>query len=388
NIAPNGTVITTEVNGADAVVTVKTKVENESDQPARFQLTDEITGAGKAGPDAAQEIGPWQSREVVHRIPIKAAHLWSTEDPNLYRLDSTLTVGNAPVDSVSTTFGVRTIRFDKDSGFYLNGKRVEIKGVCDHQDHAGVGSAVPDRLNAWRLEQLKIYGINALRTSHNPPTPSVLDACDRLGILVMDENRLIGSSPETLSQVTRLIERDRNHPSVIMWSIGNEEWVEQTNMRARRIAASMKRTIKELDSTRPVTYASNAGNSDTGINSVVDLRGFNYKNVSNIDKYHSEHPDQILYGSEEASTVSTRGIYANDKQKGYVSAYDLNRPGWGALAEDWWTFYDARPFLAGAFVWTGFDYRGEPTPYKWPCINSHFGILDTCGFPKDIAFYY
>jgi beta-galactosidase len=237
------------------------------------------------------------------------------------------------------------------------------------------------------MEQLKQYGVNAYRASHNPPAPELLDACDRLGILVMDENRLIGSSPEILGQMRRLVERDRNHPSVITWSIGNEE-PEQTTPRGARLARTMIRAIKGLDATRPVTYASNARNSDVGINSVVDLRGFNYKNISDIDQYRQAHPDQILLGTEEASTYSTRGIYANDAERAYVSAYDLNRPKHGATAEDWWTFYDSRPWLAGAFVWTGFDYRGEPSPYRWPAISSQFGFLDTCGFPKDIAFYY
>jgi beta-galactosidase len=305
----------------------------------------------------------------------------------LYRLESKLISSGGTVDVLSTRFGVRTIRFDKDSGFHLNGKRVELKGVCLHQDHAGVGVAVPDRLNEWRMEQLKQYGVNAYRSSHNPPTPELLDACDRLGILVMDENRLIGSSPETLGQLRRLIERDRNHPSVIMWSIGNEE-PEQTTSRGARIARTMLQTIKQLDPTRPVTYASNARNNDQGINAVVELRGFNYKNISDIDKYRREHPQQILFGSEEASTYSTRGIYANDPEHVHVSAYDVNHPKHGATAEDWWSFYDARQWLAGGFVWTGFDYRGEPSPYKWPAISSQFGFLDTCGFPKDIAFYY
>jgi beta-galactosidase len=336
---------------------------------------------------ARVHLEPWESKDVSARITDGHPHLWSPDDPYLYHLDSIVRANGSDVDRVSTPFGIRTIRFDKDDGFFLNGQRVEIKGVCDHQDHAGVGSAIPDRLNAWRLEQLKKYGVNALRTSHNPPTPELLDAADRLGILVMDENRLIGSSPEILSQLTRLVARDRNHPSVIMWSLGNEE-PEQSTPRGARIGATMARTVKALDPTRPVTFASNAHNSDTGIHTVLDLRGFNYKNISDIDKYRAEHPNQILFGSEEASTVSTRGIYANDPVRTYVSAYDVNRPNWGATAEDWWSFYDARRWLAGGFVWTGFDYRGEPTPYSWPSINSHFGILDTCGFPKDIAFYY
>jgi beta-galactosidase len=148
----------------------------------------------------------------------------------------------------------------------------------------------------------------------------------------------------------------------------------------------MARTVKSLDMTRPVSYASNSGAYE-GINQVMDVRGFNY-NMNTMDKYHQEHPGQPLYGSEIASTLTTRGEYANDKERGYVASYDANKPPWGELAQEWMMFYAARPWLAGAFVWTGFDYRGEPTPYAWPCINSHFGLLDTCGFPKDLFWYY
>jgi len=387
HIAPHGVFATTEPSGADTRVTVRTRIENESDHPTELELIHELTDKAAARASDHLRLGPWQSQEISLQLVIPKAHLWTLEDPFLYRLESKVVSAGALVDAVSTHFGVRTIRFDKDSGFFLNGKRVELKGVCLHQDHAGVGVAVPDRLNEWRMEQLKRYGVNAYRSSHNPPTPELLDACDRLGILVMDEHRQIGSSPEILGQLRRLIERDRNHPSVIMWSIGNEE-NEQTTSRGARIARTMLQTIKQLDSTRPVTYASNARNNDQGINAVVELRGFNYKNISDIDKYRREHPDQILFGSEEASTYSTRGAYANDPQRVFMSAYDVNRPKHGATAEDWWSFYSARPWLAGGFVWTGFDYRGEPSPYSWPAISSQFGFLDTCGFPKDIAFYY
>jgi len=387
HIAPHGVFVTTETKGGAARVTIRTTIENESDKPYELDLLHQVAGAPAARASRRVRVAPRQSQEVKAQLSIANAHLWSTEDPWLYQLDSKLTAAGSVIDSTSTAFGVRTIRFDKDKGFFLNGKHVQLKGVCLHQDHAGVGTAVPDRLQAWRMEQLKQYGVNAYRASHNPPAPELLDACDRLGILVMDENRLIGSSPEILGQVRRLVERDRNHPSVIIWSIGNEE-PEQTTPRGARLARTMIQAIKRLDATRPVTYASNARNSDVGINSVVDLRGFNYKNISDIDQYRQAHPDQILLGTEEASTYSTRGIYANDAERAYVSAYDLNRPKHGATAEDWWTFYDSRPWLAGAFVWTGFDYRGEPSPYRWPAISSQYGFLDTCGFPKDIAFYY
>ncbi len=313
--------------------------------------------------------------------------LWSIDHPSLYKVVTELVEGGKVVDKLETSVGFRTVVFDKEKGILLNGEPVKIYGACCHQDHAGVGAAVPDALNAWRIKTLKEWGFNALRTSHNPPTPELLDACDRLGMLVLDETRDFGSSQEALDQLRSLIVRDRNHPSVICWSIGNEEWTSTTDV-GGRIAATMIRTVKDLDPTRPVSYASNHGNADTGVNALVDWRGFNYMTISDVDKYHKDHPDQLLWGSEEASTLSTRGEYKNDPVKGYMAAYDVNAPGWGATAEKWWTFADARPWYAGAFVWTGFDYRGEPTPYQWPCISSHFGVLDTCGFPKDIAWYY
>lgn len=389
HIAPYGLFVRTSMDGRNAHVAITTTIRNDSPRDLDVAVGQDVNldSRGVGASTGTIRLSAWSARDINASLDVPNAHVWSLEDPYRYKLDSRVSVDGQVVDQVTTLFGIRTIAFDKDNGFFLNGERVEIKGVCDHQDHAGVGSAIPDRLNAWRLEELKKYGVNALRTSHNPPTPELLDAADRLGILVMDENRLIGSSPEILSQLTRLVMRDRNHPSVIMWSLGNEE-PEQSTPRGARIGATMARTVKALDSTRPVTFASNGHNSDTGIHTVIDLRGFNYKNISDIDKYRAEHPTQILFGSEEASTVSTRGIYANDPVKTYVSAYDVNKPDWGATAEDWWSFYDARRWLAGGFVWTGFDYRGEPTPYSWPSINSHFGILDTCGFPKDVAFYY
>jgi beta-galactosidase len=195
-------------------------------------------------------------------------------------------------------------------------------------------------------------------------------------------------------QLRKLIMRDRDHPSVIIWSLGNEEWEIQNSKVGKDIAFTLKQVQRQTDSTRLCTYAGNNGDHFDGINSVVDVRGVNYlnigsdKGVSAPDKYHSEHPDQPIWGSEEASAWSTRGIYTNDTLNGYVSDYDVNAPGYGATAEAWWKYYAARPWLAGAFVWTGFDYRGEPSPYSWPCINSHFGIMDVCGFPKNSYYYY
>jgi beta-galactosidase len=231
-------------------------------------------------------------------------------------------------------------------------------------------------------------GANAYRTSHNPPTPELLEACDRLGMLVMDENRLLGSDVIHMNRLERLIRRDRNHPSVAIWSLANEEFSVQGTATGRRVAQTMQEMVRELDSTRPITYAAPVGNEVTGINEIIEVRGWNYHVGADMDAYHQAHPEQPNVGTEQGSTVSTRGIYANDKARGYVSAYDDNAPQWAQTAETWWSYFAPRPWLSGGFVWTGFDYRGEPTPYGWPCINSHFGIMDTCGFPKDNFYYY
>jgi beta-galactosidase len=207
-----------------------------------------------------------------------------------------------------------------------------------------------------------------------------------MGMLVMDETRMMSSNPEGLSELERLIKRDRNHPSVIVWSLGNEE-PEQGAARGARIVASMKRLQRKLDPSRVCTTAMNNGYGGVGVSTVVDVQGFNY-NDGQIDAYHQANPQQPMIGTETASTLATRGIYADDKARGYMSAYDTQKPSWGNTAEEWWSFYAEREYLAGGFAWTGFDYRGETTPYKWPCISSHFGILDTCGFAKDTAYYY
>ncbi|HVU07786.1 MAG TPA: beta-galactosidase GalA [Verrucomicrobiae bacterium] len=314
--------------------------------------------------------------------------LWSPENPKLYKLVTTVEVEGKVVDRKETEFGIRTVAFDKDKGFLLNGQPYELKGTCNHQDMAGVGAALPDALQYFRVKKLKEFGDNAYRTSHNPPTPELLEACDRLGMIVMDESRLLGSDAQNMERWQTQILRDRNHPSVCIWSIANEEFSVQDTPQAANVARTMQDFVKQLDPTRPVTYASPEGDVFEGVNSVIEVRGWNYHVGGKMDQYHAEHPDQPEVGTEQASTVSTRGIYANDKVRGYVSAYDDNAPSWAHTAEHWWSYFDARPWLSGGFVWTGFDYRGEPTPYSWPCINSHFGVLDTCGFPKDNFYYY
>jgi beta-galactosidase len=390
HVAHWGTYVTSEVNGKSATVTARARVVNEGAQPARFDLAStvlDIDGKTVATKRVAKiSLESLEEREITMELPVREARLWSLDSPNLYTLVTAIDSGGSEVDRYETPFGIRTIKFDPDNGFFLNGQRVEIKGDCNHQDHAGLGSALPDRVQYFRVEKLKELGANAYRTSHNPPTPELLDACDRLGMLVMDEVREVGSSPEALSQLERMLLRDRNHPSIFIWSLGNEEPIQGTEL-GTRIMRTMKAVANRLDPTLLTTVAMN-NSWGRGFSGVVDVQGFNYKHQGSIDGFHERFPKQPTMGSEEASTLATRGIYANDKQRGYMSAYDVNAPSWGATAESWWMYYATRPFLAGAFVWTGFDYRGEPTPYSWPCISSHFGVMDTCGFPKDDFYYY
>ncbi len=385
-----GTFVTSEVANNSATLTIATEVGNDQDADASCRVVSRIVD-GKGNVVATHRSEPvqipaWQRRKITQKVKVSNPQLWSIETPHMYRLETTVEAGGTAADTYETPFGIRTIHFDKDNGFFLNGKPVKIKGTCNHQDHAGVGIALPDRLQYYRIARLKELGSNGLRTSHNPPTPELMDACDRLGIVVLDETRMFSSVPEGLSQLSRLVRRDRNHPSVVFWSTGNEEQ-EQGTARGARICRTMKRLVHRLDPTRPITQAMNGGWGE-GISTVLDVMGFNYKHAPEIDAYRRKFPNQPAVGTEVASTVSTRGIYFNDPESGYVSSYDENYPPWATSAEEWWQIYDERPWLSGGFVWTGFDYRGEPTPYGWPCISSHFGVLDTCGFFKDLGYYY
>lgn len=399
HIAQWGNYVRSEVRGSSAVISIRTEVENHSDSPKICRVRSRIIDpAGKlivvAQPKALM-VPAWGSITFEAQETISHPLLWSVEEPNLYRSLTSVESNEGFTDHVETSFGIRSIHFDADKGFFLNGKPVKMKGTCNHQDHAGVGAALPDRLQDYRIELLKDMGCNAYRTSHNPPTPELLDACDRLGMLVMDETRMMSSDPEGLSQLERLVRRDRNHPSVVIWSLGNEER-EQGTDRGARVATTMKRLAQKLDPTRPVTIAMN-GSWGKGVSNVVDVQGFNYAGAGgnggkdtgkNIDDFHQKFPKLPTVGSETASVQCTRGIYAKDKEKGYVSAYDVTFPGYTMSSEGWWKVFAERPFLAGGFAWTGFDYRGEPSPYGWPCVSSHFGIMDLCGFPKDIYYYY
>ncbi len=315
---------------------------------------------------------------------VDRARAWSIESPHLYGAHATLSCAGATVDGERVDFGIRNVVFDAGKGFFLNGKNLKIQGVCNHQDHAGVGSALPDRLQAYRLSVMQAMGCNAIRTSHNMPTPELVAACDRMGMMVMCETRQMSASPEGLSQLANMVKRYRNSPSVILWSIGNEENQLQGPMaeQGARIGATMVRTCHELDPTRLVTAAVNADNRK-GVSNAVDVVGFNY-HLDFPDAFHRDNPTRPIMASETSSAVSTRGEYETDWKRNVVDSYH----GTYELPELWWQFYAQREWAAGGFAWTGFDYRGEPSPFGWPSANSNFGIVDLCGFPKDYFYYY
>ena len=382
--------VRTEVKGDAATLNLGTIVQNHGKQSENCRVHWQILDAnGKTVASAEslpQDIPEDASSTFTASTMLPNPSLWSPETPYLYRATVNLESGGKRRDAEQITFGVRTLRFDADKGFFLNSKPVKVKGTCNHQDHAGVGAALPDRLQWYRLAVLKDMGSNAVRTSHNMPTPEWVEACDRMGMMMLCETRQMSSNDEGTAQLEAMIKRHRNSPSIIMWSMGNEEWILQNTDQGERVVASMVQRSHELDPTRLCTAAVN-GSYDLGVSKSLDVEGFNY-NLGKIDAYHQKHPQRPGIGSETASTVSTRGIYTTDTLRNWVSAYDLNHPSWAELAEEWWKFYAAREWLAGGFAWTGFDYRGEPTPYGWPSINSQFGIVDMCGFPKDNFYYY
>jgi len=390
HVAANGTFVTTLVKNNTADVSAMATVINDDKKERHFNITQTVIDAnGKVlAMSKAQgfTLKPFVTQDVKNILAINNPKLWSLETPYLHKLLTTIEENGAVVDSYETTFGIRTIRFDANAGFFLNGKHVEIKGTNNHQDHAGVGTAMPDALQEFRIRTLKGMGCNAYRCAHNPPTPELLDACDRLGMLVIDENRLMGVSSTELNDLKRMILRDRNHPSIISWSIGNEEWAIEGAITGARIASTMQAFAKSVDSSRYITAAISGG-IGSGISTAIDLLGYNYVATKNTDEQHQKYPNQFSWGTEEGSTVTSRGIYDDDMSKHQLAAYDRKQSDFFYTLEQGWKHYAVRPYLAGMFVWAGFDYRGEPVPFDWPSVESYFGMLDACGFPKDDYYY-
>jgi beta-galactosidase len=388
HVASYGTYVTSEIKGDSALVTARTTIVNEGTYNAAFSLGQSVYYSDGKQLDNKfidnLSLAPSEEKEYVVVFSISGPGLWSVETPYLYKLVTSILVNGKTADSTETTFGIRTVRFDPDEGFFLNGKHLKLKGTNNHQDHAGVGTAIPDALQFYRIARLKEMGSNAYRCSHNPPTPELLDVCDRLGMLVIDENRLMGSNREHLDKLETLIRRDRNHPSVIVWSLGNEEWAIEGNPKGARIASTMQALAKSLDTTRAISVASSGGWGQ-GVSTVIDVMGFNYIFNGDIDGHHAEFPEQPGIGTEESTSNSTRGIYYDNRAKAHMAQSD--RDSSGRSMETGFKFYAERPWLSGLFFWTGFDYKGEPNPFGWPQVGSHYGIMDQCGFHKDVFYY-
>ena len=390
-----GTFVTTRVDGKKTYVDVQTTLVNEHENSAienlpavAFKRTHSIVDM------SGNIIAVTKSKKLMletgeritekDSIPVKNPQLWSLENPYLYKLITHIEdINGKLLDSYETPFGIRTIEFHPDKGFFLNGKLVKLKGSNNHEDHAGVGTATPDALIEYRLQRLKSMGMNAYRASHAPASPALLDAADRMGMLVINETRLSGINEYHLNAVEHMIKRDRNHPSIILWSLGNEEWAIEGNIKGARIATSMQNFARKLDPTRLNTIAISGGWG--GISTTIGVMGVNYIKHGDTDLQHKNYPWQIILGTEETTTQQTRGIYVEDKSRGHLPPQENGSS--GGNAESGWKYYAARDYLAGIFYWTGFDYRGESTPYNFPAVASQFGILDSCGFPKD-GYYY
>ncbi len=415
-----GTYVTTpDVSSSAATVNIKVMVDNDSDSDAAVSVENEIYEL-----NADNTLGKSIASLTMAGLPISAhtnqlsegqivlgnPRLWSLENPQRYVVVTSLAQDGQPVDRYETPFGIRTIKFDADKGFFLNGEHVHLNGVCDHADLGALGTAVNTRALERQIQILQEMGCNAIRTSHNPPAPELLDLCDRMGMLVMDESFDCwqkGKRPNDYHLLFKdwhekdwraELHRDRNHPSIILWSIGNEV-PDQGSLRGDHIAAELTRIAHEEDPTRPTTAACDHIQSGyDGFETNLDVFGYNYKPFE-YARVHAANPGLPIFGSETASCISSRGEYffpvhtnKNDGMYGFqMSSYDMSAPRWATIPDAEFAGQDDNPFVAGEFVWTGFDYLGEPTPYdsaQSPSRSSYFGIVDLAGFKKDRFYLY
>jgi beta-galactosidase len=408
-----GTYITTPfIDEKIAKIHIKTNVENHTGKETYIELETEIVSS-----EGKLIIAQSNKKEISNdgvfeqEIFIENPILWSLENPYLYTAYSVLKVDNKIVDEYQSRFGIRKLTFDKEKGFFLNGRSIKFKGVCMHHDLGPLGAAINKTALKRQLTILKEMGCNAIRTSHNPPCPELLDLTDEMGFLVIDEafdewkipkcengyNKLFDEWAE--KDLRAMIRRDRNHPSVIMWSIGNEIPEQNDPVNGPKLARFLHNICKEEDPTRPTTTALNWGEISikNGFAQEVDIPGWNYLPPL-YGIFHQLLPEKPMYASETASCISTRGEYyfpveeERDVKREtlQVNSFDLSHPGWANIPDVEFKTQDEHPFIMGEFVWTGFDYLGEPTPYneEWPSRSSYFGIVDLCGIPKDRFYLY
>lgn len=417
-----GTYVTTpQVNNDSASVRLTTHVKNAVGKPSKFILS--VTIYNQDGKTVASNTSPVISADtaadVVQDMTVIAPELWSDTRPYLYKVVTNVIYGNEVVDQYTTPFGIRYFNFDPDKGFSLNGKYLKIRGVCDHHDLGSLGTAINVRALQRQLELLKSMGCNGIRTSHNPPAPELLDLCDKMGFIVMDEafdcwewkkakyDYHLFFKEWHKRDLQDQVLRDRNHPSVIIWSIGNEI-PQQSDTSALRLAPELAGIVRSLDTTRPITTANNDPSLNNTIikSGAIDLIGYNY-HESEYPQFHDRYPGKKFIATETTSGLESRGDYLmpSDSVRRWpmsrdyktvpkmnedhtVSAYDNVSPPWGSTHEETWKVMKKYDFLSGMFIWTGFDYLGEPTPYSWPSRSSYFGILDLAGFPKDVYYMY
>lgn len=413
-------VTTTDVSEASAKVNLKVQVKNVSASSSVTVKTTLYDAAGKVIAAGRSIPSKEQLKDTVFEteatLTVKNPQLWSVDKPYLYKAVTQVLSGKAVIDTYTTPVGIRYFNFDVDKGFSLNGKAMKILGVCDHHDLGSLGAAINTRALERQLQILKAMGCNGIRTSHNPPAPELLDLCDKMGFIVMDEafdtwewakakyDYHLFFKEWHKRDLEDQILRDRNHPSVMIWSIGNEIG-QQSDTSALRIAPQLTAIVHSLDKTRPITSANNNPDKNNKIiaSGAIDLVGYNY-HEGEYAGFHDRYPGKKFIATETTSGLETRGYYEMPsdsirvwpeswdrpfvREGNNVSAYDNVRPPWGSTHEMTWKVMKKYDFLSGMFIWTGFDYLGEPTPYSWPSRSSYFGIVDLAGFPKDVYYMY
>ncbi len=415
-------ITTPEITEESAKVNIKTVIRNRQNKNEPVTLTTIICNAEnkKIAKISSEVIIQKDSAiEIEQELVVKNPKLWFDDNPYMYKIISTVKCEGKVCDNYKTPLGIRSFVFDREKGFILNGKHIKIRGVCDHHDLGCLGSAINKRALERQLELLKNMGCNGIRTSHNPPAPELLDLADKMGFIVMDEAFDMWKKKKTefdyandfeqwhKRDIEDMVLRDRNHPSVFIWSIGNEvaeQW-DRKDTSGTIIAKELVAIIKNLDTTRPITSSCNDPDPMNPVfrSGALDLIGFGYSQ-GNYVNFMKNFPGQKLIGSETTSALATRGFYQmpSDTIRRWpvrwdipfnlgnsdfaCSSYDNCSAPWGSTHEETWKLVKKYDFVSGMYIWTGFDYLGEPTPYGWPARSSYFGILDLAGFPKD-AFY-